>query len=45
MYHEHSPLSTHNLASLVRLLVDEVDALYILLDGPMDVHVEGAGTV
>ena len=27
------------------LLADEVDALYILLDGPMDVHVEGAGTV
>ena len=45
MYHEHSPLSTHNLAPLVRLLADEVKAMYISLDGTLDVFMEGVGKV
>ena len=44
MYHGLSPLSTH-LTSLVRLLADEVDALYLSLDCAMDVYMEGAGKV
>ena len=43
-YHERSLLSAQ-LASLVRLLADEVDALYLSLDGALDVCVEGAGKV
>ena len=30
---------------VVRLLADEVDALYLCLDGALDVCVEGAGKV
>ena len=44
MYQGLSLLSTH-LTSLVRLLADEVDALYVSLDGPMDILKEGAGKV
>ena len=44
MYHGRSPLPTH-LTSLVRLLADEVDGLYISLDGTVDILKEGAGKV
>ena len=37
-------LSTH-LTSLVRLLADEVDGLYVSLDSPVDICKEGAGKV
>ena len=38
------PLSTQ-LTSLARLLTDEADALYLSLDGVMDVCMEGVGKV
>ena len=44
MLSERSPLSTH-LTSLVRLLADEVDGLYVSLDGTVDILKEGAGKV
>ena len=37
-------ISTH-LTSLVRLLADEVDGLYVSLDCALDVYKDGAGKV
>ena len=42
--HEHTMRVPHSQL-IFRLLADEVDALYLSLDGALDVCVEGAGKV